>query len=82
MWWIPFALVAALCAGGLITKLFKDQRFRTEMEDLVLAILQGFKDGKLTVDEIARIVSESKDVYQVIVEINKEELQKKKTEGS
>ena len=76
MWWIPFALVAALCAGGLVTKLFKDARFRTEMEDLVLAILQGFKDGKLTVDEIARIVSESKDVYNVVVEINKEELKK------
>ena len=67
MWWlILLVAVVAKTLGKKLGEWAKDENVKKEWGELVQAIDEAYRDGKITIDEIWNIGKEAKDVIREI----------------
>lgn len=64
-------IVAAFSLGGILTKVIKDKKVKKEIEDIIITIVDVWRDGKLTPEEMICLVKEAKDIYEALVDLKK-----------
>lgn len=68
MWWlILIAVVLGKVFGKKLGEWADNEKVKKEWGELVLAINDGYADGRLTIDEIWKIGKEAKDVIDEIL---------------
>lgn len=67
MWWmILLVAVIAKVLGKKLGEWAKDEDVKREWSELVQAIDEAYRDGKITIEEILNIGKEAKDVIREI----------------
>jgi len=67
MWWlILLAVVIGKVLGKKLGEWANDENVKKEWGELVQAIDEAYRDGKITIDEIWNIGKEAKDVIREI----------------
>jgi len=68
LWWhVLLAIAAAVYGGKKIVKWLENPAIKKEFVELLEVIEEARRDGKITVDEIPRIMKEAVDVVRAVI---------------